>query len=806
MPKLATFNLQFVFFSVILKYKCTYDLLTTYKAEAMRINITAKSGRLHGRQFDRQCDRLHGRRCDRQSDRLHGRRCDQQSDRLPIHRYEYRIIACILILIFTCSFFMLSSLTVSYATGSDGRVYVNGNSGIPSHGEDTHESGNSDANADGASDVSANRGADMSADGATDASADGATDASADGASDVSANRGADMSADGATDVSADGASGMSADGSSDASADVRTSSDIKDSLSFHQALPVDSPEKDMSMYPEPSVDSPYDTSDLPDFDCDAYILIDRRSGQTICAKNADTQLYPASTTKIMTGILAIENGDMNDVYTASVRAVRDIGPDGSNIGIIAGEKMRLDNLLDALLVRSANETANIIAENLCDTRSDFIALMNSKARELGALNTNFTNAIGVQDPDHYSTAFDLAKIANYAMNNPRFREIVAKPSIILSPTNKHSSWERMNTTNNLLLDDSIKDYFVTGVKTGFHSEAGYCVVASGKDGNGMELLCVVLGVHGTATGTSKKRFEIASELLKYGFTNFQLCTFIREKDLIGTISVLGGENMDTVDALSEGTVKLFLPKDQEKWNVSKIEYLKSEVNAPVKSGEQVGYIEFRNSGFIAGRVRLVASSDIPAIGGGVRPIQNRGDTGSARSVISRVSAGGVGSGAGGGADRVGSNVGGSAGGNAGGSADGDGVGAARDGGVTASDSGNSGSSAGGAGARSLASVNSYTWATDEISTQKKSPLSNINIIGIVKGLLIVVLSLAVLISLLRTALAIIRRRRKNNRFRQHGKLYYPPVQGKYRRRHPRIRNRKYENNRRRGNGYEYTN
>jgi D-alanyl-D-alanine carboxypeptidase len=535
----------------------------------------------------------------------------------------------------------------------------------------------------------------------------------------------------------------------SDTSAGVSTGA-ITDSLSFRRATSVNADENDVSVHPEASAESMFSLSDQPDFDADAYILIDRRTGQTICSKNAEKRLYPASITKIMTAILAIEMGDMDKMMTASVRAVRDIGPDGSNIGIIAGETMRLDNLLDALLVRSANETANIIAENLCETREEFIALMNAKAVELGARNTNFTNANGVHDTTHYSSAYDLAKIANYAMDNARFREIVAQHSIILAPTNKHLSWDKLSNTNSLLTDESITDFDVTGVKTGYHSAAGYCIVASGKSG-GMELLCVVLGVRGEAAGTSARRFKIASDLLSYGFNNFQASTFISDNEFVGTISVLGGESHDTVDAISDGTVRLFLPVERQKWDISRIEYIESEVAAPVESGDIIGYVEFRNAGQFAGRVNLRASSDVPAVKGGVRTPSHRGDTGSARSAIS-----------------------------------------AETGYVTGNTKpppfeGDEFSNSPGAAGRNAAEHGvTGREATGLIQNAGAGSavtiLSRINFRGILAALFFVLLLLAALISVLRTVNAIRRNKRQMRHDKYHGKLDYPPVRGKYRR------------------------
>jgi D-alanyl-D-alanine carboxypeptidase len=171
-----------------------------------------------------------------------------------------------------------------------------------------------------------------------------------------------------------------------------------------------------------------------------SYILIDAATGDVLAEQNSDSKKYPASTTKIITAILALEMGDLNQVMTASLAAINDIGKDGSNIGIMAGEQMKMGDLLKALMISSANETANIIAENLCPTRDEFVDLMNKKAVELGAVNTHFENPCGAHEDNHYTTPADLAKIARYAMTIPEFRDIVKMTYYSLPSTNKHRS------------------------------------------------------------------------------------------------------------------------------------------------------------------------------------------------------------------------------------------------------------------------------------------------------------------------------------------------------------------------------
>lgn len=186
--------------------------------------------------------------------------------------------------------------------------------------------------------------------------------------------------------------------------------------------------------------------------EAESCILIDSRTGQVLYSQNADKSgIYPASTTKIMTAIVALENADLDHVMTASQAAINDIGEGGMNIGIMAGEKICFIDLLNAMLVCSANEAANIIAENVASSREEFISMMNKRATELGALNTNFVNTCGIHNSKHYTTARDMAIIARHAMTIPTFREIVKKDHYDMPITNKHEKWNTLYTTNKFL-------------------------------------------------------------------------------------------------------------------------------------------------------------------------------------------------------------------------------------------------------------------------------------------------------------------------------------------------------------------
>jgi len=348
-----------------------------------------------------------------------------------------------------------------------------------------------------------------------------------------------------------------------------------------------------------------------PVIDAQSCILIDARSGRSLYERNADEQgLFPASTTKIMTAIIALEKGNPDSLMTASQAAVSDIGKGGMNIGIMAGETIRMENLLEALLISSANETANIIAENICSSREEFIDLMNEKARELGALHTHFTNACGMHDENHYTTARDLAEIARHAMTIPKFREIVRKTEYNMPPTNKHDSWPTLYTTNKLLRQRQSDLFKVTGIKTGYTLPAGYNLVSSAENSEGMELIAVVMGVRNT--GAKDNVYKYSEQLLQYGFLNYSTQVLLQEGETIDRdVPVEGAENGASIDLIAESGIKCVLPIDKNDWNLCIRKYVRSPLEAPINRGDAVGFIEYERNGVSLGKTNIIASATV---------------------------------------------------------------------------------------------------------------------------------------------------------------------------------------------------
>lgn len=233
-----------------------------------------------------------------------------------------------------------------------------------------------------------------------------------------------------------------------------------------------------------------------------SIVAVDALSSKVIYAKNEDLKLFPASTTKIMTAVIALENYSPEEIFT-----VGNIKKNGQTIGLLPGEKITVKNLLYGLLVASGNDAAQVLADNFGGGQQAFVAAMNRKAQELGLTNTHFENPAGIDHSEHYSTAISLAKLSLYALKNPLFAEIVATPKITIFDTGGKIS-HKMTNINELVGKES----GVLGVKTGWTQEAGECLVTYFRQDQ-KEIITVLLG--------SSDRFGETKKLLSWILGNF---------------------------------------------------------------------------------------------------------------------------------------------------------------------------------------------------------------------------------------------------------------------------------------------
>lgn len=354
-------------------------------------------------------------------------------------------------------------------------------------------------------------------------------------------------------------------------------------------------------------------STDNLDLSGEGAILIDEETGQILYEKNANKQLYPASTTKIMTGILAIELGDLNETVTITDEVIK--GLDGTHIALEPGEELILNDLVHALLIESANDAAVAIAIHISGSVEEFTKLMNEKAEKIGALNTHFENPNGLPNDNHVTTAYDLALIAKYAMKNKTFRDIVKNYHYIIPATNKKDESRYLQSSNRLLYSQKkidlngetipIKYDGVDGVKSGYTSVAQNCLVTSAKKGNA-RLISVVLKSEG------RNIYIDSHKLLNYGFDSFDKNFLTSKNEFIGNVNIKNGTNK-FITGVSADDFYVYLPKGSKskvKTNIS----LPSTLEAPISKGQALGKIEYSLDGNSLGYVNIISTADVEAM------------------------------------------------------------------------------------------------------------------------------------------------------------------------------------------------
>ncbi len=317
-----------------------------------------------------------------------------------------------------------------------------------------------------------------------------------------------------------------------------------------------------------------------PDVKALGAVLIDGESGRILWEKNADEQLANASTTKIMTCILALESGKLDEIVTASSNAA---AQPKTRMGLSEGEEIKLRDLLYALMLQSSNDAAVAIAEHISGSVEEFCGLMNDKAAEIGAVNTNFETPNGLDSDNHYSTAYDMALITRYALENEEFREIINTRQVTIK--SDRCTYTVVNK-NRLLSEYS----GVIGVKTGFTGKAGQCFVGAAER-DGMTLISVVLGSGWGSVGKERKWID-TKNLLNYGFENFAYYDICIEGDFIDNIPVNNSYG-ESVKIITSESIRLPLSTSEREALFVEVK-LPESVDAPVEIGEEMGTLLFK--------------------------------------------------------------------------------------------------------------------------------------------------------------------------------------------------------------------
>lgn len=348
-------------------------------------------------------------------------------------------------------------------------------------------------------------------------------------------------------------------------------------------------------------------------------ILASLDTGELLYQKNENKRLYPASLTKIMTATVVLDTAnDLNEVVTAGESAIAILqGTDSSTMGLQAGEQLSVLNLLYTLLVHSANDAANILAEHFGNgSIAEFVEKMNQKAAELGMQNTHYVNAHGLHDENHYTTPYDMYLLTRYALKNETFKKIVETVRYTLPATNKHG--QRILATTNFLQDANsvTPEYFYKyagGVKTGYTDEAGRCLVSTATK-NGETYLCVLMKSPVTNEKGVKVRYEFpdSKNLYEWAFKNFEYRQIYDTSTPVGECPVALSAENDHVAVLLAESVNATLPKNSDNSTVEvELHFNEGGVQAPVAKGQKLGTATVKYAGQELATVDVVAMNEV---------------------------------------------------------------------------------------------------------------------------------------------------------------------------------------------------
>ena len=332
-------------------------------------------------------------------------------------------------------------------------------------------------------------------------------------------------------------------------------------------------------------------------------IMIEASTGKVVYEKDGYAPVPPASTTKVMTALLTLENCQLTDTAKVSHDAIYTVPVGYTHAYLVEGEILTIDQLLHILLIPSANDSANVLAEHIAGSTSSFATMMNTRAKELGCQNTNFVNANGIQAENHYSSAYDLAIIAREAMKNETFRKIVSTTSYTLPSTNLYPTADRyFKNTNQLILKDdrdSVDNYYyeyATGIKTGYTAAAGECIIASAKK-DGIEYILVVLGAEKTENGLSA-RFIDCKNLFDYAFKNYKLYPITEENSVLKQVKISKAGLFDNnLDLIVQDKITLVLKNSTDTSTITPRVDITSDLTAPITKNSIIGTITYEVDG-----------------------------------------------------------------------------------------------------------------------------------------------------------------------------------------------------------------
>lgn len=350
-----------------------------------------------------------------------------------------------------------------------------------------------------------------------------------------------------------------------------------------------------------------------PTLVAESAIMIDADSGIILYEKDCHKKLYPASITKIMTTLLALENSSLDETVTHSHNAVFGIGQGSSHIGMRENEQITMEDALNGIMLASANEVCMAVAEHIDGSVEKFVDRMNNKAKELGAQGTHFNNPHGFHDENHYTTAYDMSLFMQEAIKNPEFVKLISTTNYIIPETNIVNEKRYLANKNKMIQKWSNFYYpYCVGSKTGFTDQAGNTLVTYGKKDD-INLITVVMKDQGTNTYVDTKA------LLEYGFSLYENKELVKKDSFTSSAKVIQkyeGEKRELgdVSVVLKNDISANVPKNIDTEKLDLQPDFPAELNAPVKKGDKVGTLKVTYDGKTIAEADLISNDSIDAL------------------------------------------------------------------------------------------------------------------------------------------------------------------------------------------------
>jgi len=339
-------------------------------------------------------------------------------------------------------------------------------------------------------------------------------------------------------------------------------------------------------------------------------LLGEASNGNILYERGANEKIYPASITKLLTAILVVENCELDEIVTVSENAVFSVPSGYVNANLQVGEELTVEDLLYVMLIPSANDAANALAEHVGGNIESFSAMMNTRAKELGCTGSNFTNPSGLQQEEHYTTTRDLYWIAKEAITKPIIKKILKTTTYTLPETNKYSDIKskRIFVSTNYMIRESLTKYYCDyciGGKTGYTTEAKNCVVEYAEK-DGIELIAVVMGEGASVKG---QKFLDAKIMFEYVFENCENMRVATENGKYETIEINNGtKETKNLNILYKNDIYILKEKESVDDIQKSVEY--TNISAPIKKGDIVGTVTYEYNG-IKYSTELIAETDV---------------------------------------------------------------------------------------------------------------------------------------------------------------------------------------------------